>query len=312
MLRLDTRKALLCDADNLQQHAVYEQGLADRVGRAAETRLPHPVADDGDRVRPWDAVVVRDEEPAECGTDPEYVKEIVRDNAGADLLHAAAAAYINERRRQIGRDAGERRPAIAHRGVVGPRARPAVRRSHVARVAFDVQPAHGSRVRYPGWRTEEQRIDHAEDRRRAADTEGERRDCGRGEGGLLAQHTERKTYVLKHALDHRLPADVANAILHGLNAADLDAGGADGGVAAHAAGHFSFDRRLQVLPQFVVQVLFRAILLEQPAEPADDAAEDGHHNSPNDALRILEIAAVWTSQSRASFLNRARPCAVIL
>ena len=103
-----------------------------------------------------------------------------------------------------------------------------------------------------------------------------------------------------------------DAILHGFNAADLDAGGADGGVAAHAAGHLLFDRRFQVLPQFVVQVLFRAMFLEQAAKPADDAAEDGHHNSPNDALRILEIAAVWTSQSRASFLNRARPCAVIL
>jgi len=39
------------------------------------------------------------------------------------------------------------------------------------------------------------------------------------------------------------------------------------------------------------QFLFRAVLLDQRTEPAEETVEDGHHNSPNDAFRILEIAA---------------------
>ena len=124
---------------------------------------------------------------------------------------------------------------------------------------------------------------------------------------MLAQHARRKAHVPPEALDHRFPADVPNAILHGFNAADLDECCANGRVAAHTAGYFLFGGRLEVRAQFVVQVLFNAVPVEQGTASAADSAEDAHHNSPRDALRILEIAAVWTSQSRASFLNLARP-----
>ena len=129
--------------------------------------------------------------------------------------------------------------------------------------------------------------------------------------GCLRSMRERKAHVLPHALDHRFPADVPNAILHGFNAADLHACGANGGVAAHAAGHLSVRRPSPgTRRSSSSRSCSDAVLLEQATKPADDPAEDGHHSSPSEALRILEIAAVWTSQSRASFLNLARPCAV--
>ena len=215
--------------------------------------------------------------------------------------------------RQVGRDAGKRRPAVAHRDVVDPRARPAVRRLHVARVAFDVQPAHGSRrpLRRPA---------HA--RNRASTTlkiavvppmprASVATAAAVKAGCLRSMRNAKRTSCHTLSTTDSQPTSRTRSF----TASTLPISTRAARTAASRLmppDTFSFDGRLQVLPQFVVQVLFRAVLLEQAAEPADDPAEDGHHNSPSEALRILEMAAVWTSQSRASFLNLARPCAVIL
>ena len=78
----------------------------------------------------------------------------------------------------------------------------------------------------------------------------------------------------------------------------------------HSCSHLLFDAALQELAQFSVQVVIRLRLPEEAAEAADDAVEEGHHNSSRDARRILPMAFVCTSQSRVSRFSLARPCAV--
>ncbi len=238
-IRFDAGEALLGDANNLEQDAVHQQGLADRVSRAGKARLPHRVTDHGDRVRTGDSIVLRDEQAAGGRADSQHLQEIMRDDTRADLLHVGAATKIDALGKKVSANARERWPTVAHRHVVDPEARPAIWRLHRARVAFDVEPPQRPRGRHRRRRTQEQAIDDAEDRRRAADAECERRHRGRGKGRPLAKHANGEADVLPHALDHRFPADVPHPILHRLNAADLHACRANGRVAAHAAGHVS-------------------------------------------------------------------------
>ena len=208
-----------------------------------------------------------------AGRTPSTVRKSWDTTLAYTCSAAAATAKVHELGRQVCPDAGKRRTAVTHRDVVGPRARPSSRRHHRPRVALDVQLSQRCGVDHAGRRLEEQRIDDAEDGGRAADADGERGDRGGGEAGLLAQQAERNADVLPHALDDGFPAGVAHTILHGFDAADLDAGGTDRGVAAHAVRHLLVDYRLLVLAQLVGQLLFGAGFRQQGAQAADQPAK---------------------------------------
>ena len=222
-----------------------QQRLADRVSRAGKARLPHRVTDHGDRVRTRRP---RRRPRRTDGRAPGGSPARAGNHARRHSRGPAPRRRRDQDRRapdsRYAANAGKRRPTVAHRDVVDPQARPAIWRLHRARVAFDVEPSQRSWVRHRGRRTQEQAIDDAEDRRRAADAERERRDRRRGEGRPLAQHAKGKAHVLPHALDDRFPADVPHPIFHRLDAADLDACGANGRVAAHARWTLSVRRRV--------------------------------------------------------------------
>src|SRR5262249_29090958 len=116
--------------------------------------------------------------------------------------------------------------------------------------------------------------------------------------------------VAPDAFQPGFPPDVADLILDGGEAADLDAGRAARLGPSHPGANLCLDRDIEVGAKLVVELLFDATTPKQGLQSGEQAADRRHQKSPSDALRILPIAAVCASQSRISRLSRARPDAV--
>jgi hypothetical protein len=155
-----------------------------------------------------------------------------------------------------------------------------------------------------------QGVDHAEHRRVRADAQRQQQHDDNGESGRTAQHAGAVLQVAPGAVEYRFPANVTNPILHRFDAAQLDARGANGLRPRQPRSHLFFDSGGEKLAQLVVQFRFNAGCPEQAPQPAAEARQDRHHNSPRDASRIRAIAFVWTSQSRVSRLSVVRPAGV--
>jgi hypothetical protein len=93
-------------------------------------------------------------------------------------------------------------------------------------------------------------------------------------------------------------------ILERFEAPHFDPRGAFGVRAAHAGGHLLFGCGVHKLPQFVVEIVFYARLLDEGAQPADHSTEQRHHSSPKllkpEEFSISQLPALPSRGFRAS------------
>ena len=101
-------------------------------------------------------------------------------------------------------------------------------------------------------------IEHAEDRGCGANAERQREDAGRGETGGPPQAARGVSPVQPQAFDDRLPADIADAILDRVGDAELHPRRARRGFPGHAASHPLFDRPIEEVAEFGVELLLGA------------------------------------------------------
>ena len=201
---------------------------------------------------------------------------------------------------------------LEHRRLF-PRAQDGTRDVHPASVFVvhdDLRQSIGIAERH---RPQKERVDDGEHGGRDADAEAEHPDGREAGHRARAQAANRMPDILSHAIRERLPPDVADRFLHRVQASQRDARRADRFFARQATRHVLCDGSLEVFPQLVVQRLLLVLPVEQAAQPAGGAPQQGHHHSsPSEACRMRAIAAACTSQSRVPCLSRARPGAVRL
>src|SRR5882672_7451814 len=159
-----------------------------------------------------------------------------------------------------------------------------------------------------GQAAQQESFDQSEDAGVRTNAKREREDRCCREGRRLAQRPDCVTEILSHAVQNRFPTDVANLIFHGCDAAQFHSCSAKGLVPAQSSSDLLFGGTLQELDEFSVQFLFQPRPPKQASKSGHDALEEGHHNSPSEASRILATAVVCTCQSRVSRLRWARPC----
>jgi hypothetical protein len=155
-----------------------------------------------------------------------------------------------------------------------------------------------------------QRVNHAEHRGVRGDAQRQQQHDDNGESRRSAQHAGAVPQVAPAPIEYRFPANVTNAIFHRLDAAQLNARGANRLRPRQPRSHLFFDSGGEKLAQLVLQFRFDAGGPEQAPHSPGEARQDRHHNSPRDASRIRAIALVCTSQSRVSRLSVARPAGV--
>jgi hypothetical protein len=141
-----------------------------------------------------DLLFPADEAAADDRLDAEEIEEVVRDDAGLDALRLTASVEL-ERHRVVLADAGERREFPI---VVDLRHRQAPLRV----VGVRLPDADESLVRRIRQLLQQRAIDHAEDRGRRADAEGDGDDRQRGEGRRLREGPRGESDVAEDVGEH--------------------------------------------------------------------------------------------------------------
>ncbi len=129
----------------------------------------------------------------------------------------------------------------------------------------------------------------------------------RGEAGRLAKAADRIASVLPCGINHGFPSDVADVLLYRVRHSELQSSGAGRSFRTDPPLSLLLGRPLHEIAQLVVEVLVHTIATKERNEPGAGAREQGHHDSPSDARRILAIAFACTSQSRVSRSSFRRP-----
>src|SRR5262245_41433029 len=95
------------------------------------------MADEGDWMLARNAVLVRQEQPPGGRADAEQRQKVAGDDAGTDLPRVRTPAQVDEGRRQIRGDAGERMRLVAHGRVIDPGTRSTAWRLEISGVPLD-------------------------------------------------------------------------------------------------------------------------------------------------------------------------------
>ncbi len=312
-------------ADDREADAVDRDDSTDRVGSSAKAALPVTPRNHRRRRRIV-RFVDRRQQPAAIRLHAEARVVVARDvlagrHFGAavrnhvQLLDGRECEHVREgvglRAQALVGDVGKRRAfGVAGQRIVGRRgsvvsARPA--QACVLRVPHHQRELVGISN---GQRFEQHRVDDGKERRVGADAEGERENDDRGESGIAAHRADGESQVGGQAVDQTLPADVADVVLGGFDAAELGACRTRRLVSRDAAAELLVDCALEIGAYFVVEV---GVDLAPAKEGAKAAAEPRQHQiSPCDVRRMRAIAAIWLSHSRVSTRSFRRPASVRL
>ena len=123
--------------------------------------------------------------------------------------------------------------------------------------------------------------------------ESQRQHSNRGEARGLSQRAEAVARVLPQIVQPRFPARLAHVILDGGQAAQLDARGAHGGIAAQACLQVALDGCVEIGAEFLIEFVLDPLAVEERADSAEYTADHAKHQiSPSDARMMREIAAV--------------------
>jgi hypothetical protein len=250
---IDAREALRGDAADLDDSSVQPYGCPNDVGSRSESFLPQRVTDEHGG-RPAREVVRRVEQPATGGPNAQPSQKVVRRDRGANVCGVRPQADRHHLGRHVRADGRERRDARAHRLVVGPEAWSAAGGLHRSRIAPDIDATQRRRLGNAVGCLQKQCVDHAEDRRGAADAETECRDDRGRERGRFAQRAHGEADVLPEALDDRFPADVVHAVSHRGRAAEVSERAAPRFLTVEARAAVRLGGGLDVLAQLVLQI----------------------------------------------------------
>src|SRR2546427_5045957 len=125
-------------------------------------------------------------------------------------------------------------------------------------------------------RLEQDRVHGTEDRRGAADTDGQGENADRGEAGCGAQAGRAIAQVREQCLDRVFPARGAHRFAHARHAADFDLRGASRLRTRESLGHARLGRLLEVVLDLVGDLLVRLGAMHECAPAARKLPPDRH------------------------------------
>ncbi len=287
--RIEAGEARRRDADDVHRIVVDQNLSADDRRIGGEAADPIVVAQDDGRmpaIRP--IVRFRRKHPSDCGSDPERLKEVARDELRADPFRAVVDCH---RRRRLGsaEDEGEgfgvALEVLIHR--VRRRARPDVA-AEVGEGRPDHDEALGLAHRQ---QAEHELIEQREDRRRRANAERKRQQRDGRERRVHAQLPRAVAHVAPQRVEPANRLHFPPVLLQHRRIPELPAGRPFGVGRRHALADVAFGQQLQVQPQLVVELVIRAGPADEPDQLRDQTSQScGHAIS----------AFLWTSQRRVA------------
>src|SRR5579863_1316384 len=159
-----------------------------------------------------------------------------------------------------------------------------------------------------GKRTNEQRIDDAEDSGAGANAEADDQDSENGESDVPPHGPEGVAQILGEAVQERETARLAVQFFCGLNAAEFDEGSAAGFFGSHAALYVFFSQKGNVGGEFLIKILVQGRLAEECANSGEKSTnETVHCDSPFWAAKKRPITTESCSQFWAAAARWREP-----